>query len=100
MVYVKYNRALKRRSQRTDVYDPILLQEIDESNEWLMGRMDKEIDEDDFTDIVHDDLTWGDVNRYSGASEPVYATRSSRPGSSRTDKGKANAASTSSSRIP
>ena len=42
MVYVKYNRALDRRSKGIDTNDPILLKDIDESNEWLMGHMDGE----------------------------------------------------------
>ncbi|XP_019095600.1 PREDICTED: uncharacterized protein LOC104763276 [Camelina sativa] len=40
MVFVKYNRALQRRYKRKDIVDPILLEEIDDSNEWLTGRMD------------------------------------------------------------
>lgn len=40
MVYVKFNRALDRRHKRKEIDDPILLQEIDESNEWLMGKVE------------------------------------------------------------
>ncbi|GKA78669.1 hypothetical protein Tco_0785206 [Tanacetum coccineum] len=40
MVFVKYNRALDRRCKNIDTADPILLKDIDESNEWLMGHMD------------------------------------------------------------
>ncbi|ESQ37081.1 hypothetical protein EUTSA_v10002971mg, partial [Eutrema salsugineum] len=50
MVFVKYNRALKRRYNRKDIIDPILLDDIDESNEWLLGRMDGH--DDDYNDLV------------------------------------------------
>ncbi|KAH6771111.1 hAT dimerization domain-containing protein / transposase-like protein [Perilla frutescens var. hirtella] len=33
LVYVKYNRALQRRYKRKDIINPILLEEIDDSNE-------------------------------------------------------------------
>uniref|UniRef100_A0A0D3CDT3 DUF659 domain-containing protein n=1 Tax=Brassica oleracea var. oleracea TaxID=109376 RepID=A0A0D3CDT3_BRAOL len=38
-VFVKYNRALKLRMKRSDIMNHILVEEIDESNEWLMGKM-------------------------------------------------------------
>ena len=41
-MYIKYNRALKKRYNDRDTIDPIILKEIDESNEWLIGRMDDE----------------------------------------------------------
>ncbi|RWR88532.1 hypothetical protein CKAN_01754700 [Cinnamomum micranthum f. kanehirae] len=40
LVFVKYNRALKRRYDMSDILDPISLKDIDESNEWLHGRVD------------------------------------------------------------
>jgi len=46
MVYVKFNRALQRRYKKEGSGDPIILEDIDESNEWLMGWMDN-YDEDD-----------------------------------------------------
>ncbi|KAE8718732.1 putative pyridoxal kinase [Hibiscus syriacus] len=54
--------------------DPILLQDIDESNEWLMGRME----DDDEAVFVGEDLTWSDVANASGAYEPSYQTRASK----------------------
>nr|GEZ88930.1 hypothetical protein [Tanacetum cinerariifolium] len=39
LVYVKYNRKLKKRFDRHDVIESLLLNEIDESNEWLISRM-------------------------------------------------------------
>ncbi|XP_039066167.1 uncharacterized protein LOC120211755 [Hibiscus syriacus] len=74
MVYVKFNRALRRRYQRKDTIDPILLKEIDESNEWLMGHMDDEDGEDDFV-FDGDDLTWSTVVKASEASQATYSTR-------------------------
>ncbi|CAI9299643.1 unnamed protein product [Lactuca saligna] len=90
MVFVKFNRALDRRVKDKEK-DPILLQEIDESNEWLMGRL-KEENDDDIV-FVGKDLTWRDVANASGAYEPSYLTRSrvqndgAEPSGS--DKGKA-----------
>ena len=49
--------------------DPVSLKEIDDSNEWLMGRMEDEgVAKDDLV-FEADDLTWGDVARASGAEE-------------------------------
>ena len=57
-MYIKYNRALKKRYNERDTIDPIILKEIDESNEWLMGRMDDE-DSHDHAD-AQDDLVFDD----------------------------------------
>ncbi|RWR92200.1 hypothetical protein CKAN_02140800 [Cinnamomum micranthum f. kanehirae] len=75
LVFVKYNRALKRRYDMRDILDPISLKNIDESNEWLLGRMDRELDEDD--EFVFDDdiLTWGDAATASGVGESSQRTR-------------------------
>ncbi|RWR83822.1 protein FAM50A-like protein [Cinnamomum micranthum f. kanehirae] len=75
LVFVKYNRALKRRYDMRDKLDPISLKNIDESNEWLLGRIDRELDEDD--EFVFDDdiLTWGDVATASGVGESSQRTR-------------------------
>ncbi|KAK8945232.1 hypothetical protein KSP39_PZI008141 [Platanthera zijinensis] len=80
LVFVKYNRALRRRYDSRDRIDPISLKDIDDSNEWLMERMeeDEEVEQDD--DIVFDDelLTWGAVARASGVEEDIYSTRLSK----------------------
>ncbi|KAD7476981.1 hypothetical protein E3N88_00117 [Mikania micrantha] len=49
MVYVKYNRALQCRHRKEGTTDLIELEGIDESNEWLMGKMedDEQTDDDD-----------------------------------------------------
>ncbi|GJY41375.1 hydroxyproline-rich glycoprotein family protein [Tanacetum coccineum] len=96
MVFVKYNRALDRRCKNIDTADPILLKDIDESNEWLMGHMDGK--EEPATNFVYvdDDLTWAAVDIASGASEPAYPTRASTSrgsvqGSTSAPKGKGTA---------
>ena len=58
LVYIKYNRALKKRYNERDTIDPIILKEIDESNEWLIGIMDDE-DSHDHVD-AQDDLVFDD----------------------------------------
>ena len=81
LVYVKYNNMLRNRRDTTVAYDPISLEDIDDSNEWLTGIMED--------DRVHndEDLTWTTVGEASGAGEPIRRTRShpspSRPSSSR-----------------
>ncbi|KAK8632456.1 hypothetical protein V6N13_072847 [Hibiscus sabdariffa] len=80
-----------------DAINPILLEEIDESNEWLLGRM-KNNSFDNENDFVFDDnygLTWSHVSRAIEAHEPSYLTRTSmvmkesfRPSSSKSAKEK------------
>ncbi|GER42567.1 hAT transposon superfamily [Striga asiatica] len=91
LVYVKYNRALRLRYDGRDRIDPILLNEIKESNEWLLGKMEGESDGDD-DDLVFEgeDLTWDAVAKASGAEEPTYRTREKAQSSKskEVDKGK------------
>ncbi|RVW38640.1 hypothetical protein CK203_077543 [Vitis vinifera] len=78
LVYIKYNRALKRRYNERNTIDPISLKDIDDSNEWLIGRMEDEDShggaQDDFV-FNDDNLTWGDVARAAGAEEARFDTR-------------------------
>ena len=75
LVYIKYNRTLMKRYTERHTIDPITLKDIDDSNEWLMGRMEDEgVAEDDLV-FEGDDLTWGDVVRASGAEELRVYTR-------------------------
>ncbi|KAK8970811.1 hypothetical protein KSP40_PGU013540 [Platanthera guangdongensis] len=80
LVFVKYNHALRRRYDSRDRIAPISLKDIDDSNEWLMGKMkeDEEVEQDD--DTVFDDelLTWGAIARASGVEEDIYSTRLSK----------------------
>ncbi|RWR73913.1 hypothetical protein CKAN_00222200 [Cinnamomum micranthum f. kanehirae] len=75
LVFVEYNRALECRYDMRDILDPISLKNIDESNEWLLGRIDRELDEDD--EFVFDDdiLTWGDVATASEVGESSQRSR-------------------------
>ncbi|RVW15741.1 hypothetical protein CK203_075341 [Vitis vinifera] len=78
LVYIKYNRALKRRYNERNTIDPISLKDIDDSNEWLIGRMEDEDShggaQDDFV-FDDDNLTWGDVARAAGVEEARFDTR-------------------------
>ncbi|XP_028051475.1 uncharacterized protein LOC114256094 [Camellia sinensis] len=76
LVYVKYNRTLRFRYDMRNTLDPISLQNIDESNEWLLGRMDGESDENNEPVFDDDDgLTWATVARASGVEESSHASR-------------------------
>lgn len=91
LVFVKYNRALRRRYELRDTIDPILLTDIDDSNEWLVGRLDGESDEDDdFVFSEQDGLSYKDVAIASGVTESRYNSRShaSRGSSKVTNQGK------------
>ena len=82
-MFVKYNQALKARHDKKD-FDPISLDDIDESNEWLLGKMGDEpyVDEDAENELVFDDdneglrLTWGEVAKAAGVGEASKKTRS------------------------
>lgn len=60
--------------------NPIELNDIDESNEWLMGRMDGSYSNDEDDDLVFedDDLTWKHVSQATGAEEPIHLTRAEK----------------------
>ncbi|XP_030955048.1 uncharacterized protein LOC115977364 [Quercus lobata] len=79
LVYIKYNRALKRRYNLRDTIDPISLKDVDDSNEWLIGRVEEdEVEEFAEDDLVFNDdiLTWGNVARASGVEEERFNFRS------------------------
>ncbi|KAG5614529.1 hypothetical protein H5410_014353 [Solanum commersonii] len=44
-VFIKYNRTLARRYNARNTIDPILLDSIDEANEWLIGAPQDHQDE-------------------------------------------------------
>nr|XP_023900594.1 uncharacterized protein LOC112012442 [Quercus suber] len=79
MVFVKYNQKMKARYDKRDVIDPISLDEIDKSNEWLLGEMGAEPSINVEDELVFDDdddgLTWGVVARAAGVGEPRKNTR-------------------------
>ncbi|XP_008441704.3 uncharacterized protein LOC103485783 [Cucumis melo] len=75
LVFIKYNRALKRRYSLRDIVDPISLRDINDSNEWLIGRLDDDSEEEDELVFDDDTLTWGDVSRAAEAKEPTFYSR-------------------------
>ncbi|XP_073138424.1 uncharacterized protein [Henckelia pumila] len=78
LVYIKYNRALRRRYVMRDMIDPISLSEIDDSNEWLLGKLDDGDSANEDNDFVFedDDLRWSDVAQAAGVGESAYGFRS------------------------
>ncbi|KAG5571307.1 hypothetical protein H5410_061073 [Solanum commersonii] len=76
----KYNRTLKRRYNVHDNIDPILLDNIDESNEWLVGCNKDQEDE-----LVYAE---GSVATAIGADESIYHLRGFSSRSRALDKGK------------
>ncbi|PIN05784.1 hypothetical protein CDL12_21675 [Handroanthus impetiginosus] len=74
LVFVKYNRALRRHYNLRDTIDPISLDKLDDSNEWLVGENDR-LGENSDEEMFDDDLTRGHISKASGAEEPAYFTR-------------------------
>ena len=58
LVYIKYNQALKRRYNECNTIGPISLKDIDDNNEWLIGRMEDE----DSHGGAQDDFVFDDDN--------------------------------------
>ena len=90
MVFVKYNQDLKERFGSADLVDPILLNDIDYSNEWLVGETGGDGGAEE--KVLNDDtLTWEAVSDVIGAGKSLKHTRqqaklkkvASRPSSSR-----------------
>ncbi|OIT05564.1 hypothetical protein A4A49_29924 [Nicotiana attenuata] len=86
LVFIKYNRALRRRYNHRNIIDPILLDNIDEANEWLTRVPENCEDEEVFEG--DSDFTWGDVAVGSGVGENPYGLRRYTPSSSSIRKGK------------
>ncbi|KAH1198220.1 hypothetical protein GmHk_18G051832 [Glycine max] len=76
LVYVKYNQALLDRFECHDDIDPIALNDIDNSNEWLLGELEGEEAGNDLVFDDDDDLNWLDVAEATGTGEPLQNTRS------------------------
>ncbi|XP_068503602.1 uncharacterized protein [Phaseolus vulgaris] len=76
-VFEQYNQQLAQRYNIRDEIDPILLNDIDECNEWLVGQVDDDT-EDGGNELVFDDdptLNWATVYEASGVGEPIIYTR-------------------------
>ncbi|OIT05844.1 hypothetical protein A4A49_61316, partial [Nicotiana attenuata] len=86
LVFIKYNRTLRRRYNARNVIDPISLDNIDDANEWLTGVPKDHTDEEVFEDTS--DLTWDDVAEARGIGERIYGLRRSTLTSSSQRKGK------------
>ncbi|XP_061373436.1 uncharacterized protein LOC133315781 [Gastrolobium bilobum] len=72
--FIKYNQALKHRYDNHDVIDPIILKDIDDSNDWLVGEVGEDNAEDG--NVFYDDtLTLGVVANASRVGEPITYTR-------------------------
>ncbi|KAJ9552901.1 hypothetical protein OSB04_016946 [Centaurea solstitialis] len=99
LVYVKYNRALKERYDHRDVIDPISLNNIDDSNEWLVGRMYEDEQEDEDYVFDDNDLMWKDVGKASGAYEREHNTRRKNVKASSSGKKKGKVAAQSTPRL-
>ncbi|XP_009786406.2 lariat debranching enzyme isoform X2 [Nicotiana sylvestris] len=74
LVFVKYNRTLARRYKARNIIDPILLDNIDEANEWLTGAPENHEEEEVFEG---EGLTFGHVAMASEVEENVYGFRGS-----------------------
>jgi len=79
LVYMKYNQQFTQRYNTRDEIEPILLNDIDECNEWLVGEVDEDNDnEKGFNDLVFDDdltLNWPTIYEASRIGEPIVYTR-------------------------
>ncbi|KAE8695418.1 putative CCCH-type zinc finger family protein [Hibiscus syriacus] len=70
--------AMKDEHYKTDTIDHVLLKDINESNERLLGRMEDDSENKDDFVFDDDDLTWSQVNRVAGTHNPSYLTSASR----------------------
>nr|XP_016481005.1 PREDICTED: uncharacterized protein LOC107802079 [Nicotiana tabacum] len=59
LVFIKYNRTLRRPYNARNIIDPISLDNIDDANEWLTGVPEDHADEEVFEETSN--FTWGDV---------------------------------------
>ncbi|XP_060195011.1 uncharacterized protein LOC132624215 [Lycium barbarum] len=74
LVFVKYNRTLERRYKARDTIDPILLDNIDEANEWLTEAPQNH---EEVEVYEGEGLTFGHVAVASGVEEDIYDFRGS-----------------------
>ena len=79
LVYIKYNQQLAQRYNIRNEIDPIVLNEIDECNEWLVGQVDDDNDNEEAgNELVFDDgptLNWATVYKGSSLRESITYTR-------------------------
>ncbi|OIT36261.1 hypothetical protein A4A49_61886, partial [Nicotiana attenuata] len=94
LVFIKYNRTLRRRYNARNVIDPISLDNIDDANEWLTGVPEDHADEEVFDDTSG--ITWGDVAEARGIGERIYGLRLRGSTSTSSSQRKGKEAATSS----
>ncbi|XP_073152814.1 uncharacterized protein [Henckelia pumila] len=80
LVYIKYNRALRRRYALRDKIDPISLSEIDDCNEWLLEKLDDSDKDNEDNDFVFEapfelDARTRNASSSKGASSSISAKR-------------------------
>ena len=79
LVYIKYNQQLAQRYDIRDEINPILLNDIDECNEWSVKEVDDDNNNEDRGNelVFYDDptLNWATVYEASGIGELVVYTR-------------------------
>jgi len=79
LVYIKYNQQLAQRYSVRDEVDPILLNDIDECYEWLVGEVDDDNDNEDMGNelVFNDDLTlnWATIYEASSIGETIVYTK-------------------------
>ncbi|RDX94019.1 hypothetical protein CR513_23642, partial [Mucuna pruriens] len=72
LVYVKYNQALQEHYECCNLIDSIVLNDIDDRNEWIVEELGGGVEEE----LVFDDvLTRRDVASATRAAEPLKYTR-------------------------
>ncbi|XP_075086372.1 uncharacterized protein LOC142169069 [Nicotiana tabacum] len=89
LVFIEYNTTLRRRYNARNIIDPIILDNIDDANEWLTGVPEDHADEEVFEETS--DFIWGDVAEARGIGERIYGLRGSTSTSSSQRKGKEEA---------
>ena len=58
LVYIKYNQQLAQRYKIRDEIDSIILNDIDEYNEWLVGQVDDDNEEGEMSWFLMMILLW------------------------------------------
>nr|XP_033511842.1 uncharacterized protein LOC117276623 [Nicotiana tomentosiformis] len=86
LVFIKYNRTLRRRYNARNIIDPISLDNIDDANEVLTGVPEDHADEEVFEKTSN--ITWGDVAEARRIGEKIYGLRGNISTSNSQRKGK------------
>ncbi|PHT88132.1 hypothetical protein T459_10238 [Capsicum annuum] len=90
LVYIKYNRTMARCYDIRDAIDPIMLENIEDANEWLLVGPE---DQEDELVFEEGDLNWGTVAMTVGADDDIVYDLRRKSRSRSFDKGKATSSS-------